>query len=165
VLPTDLVEGPRRLVWGRDTLDLEPVPPSHTSGDLVVWLRSRNAVHLGDLFQYDGYPSVGLPDGGTVEGTVRVLRDILARTNDSTLVIPGHGYPTGRTELLVWTEMLEAVTARVRAAVDAGRTEEEVVALQPTSEFDGRWGRGYLRPAAFAREVYRDLTGYYRPPR
>lgn len=159
------VESNLNILWGDEELEIEPVMPSHTSGDLIVWIRSRNAVHLGDLFQFDGYPSVGLPDGGTHKGTVRVLRGIIARTDDETLIIPGHGQTTSRAKLIAWTDMLDVVTTRIDAAVLAGKSLEEVVASQPTAEFDAEWGRGYLEPDEFMGMVYRDLTGHYRNSR
>ena len=158
---TDVVDHSINLTWGGEQLEIEPVAPAHTNGDLIVWVRSRNAIHLADLFQFDGFPSVGLPDGGTHKATVNVLREIIERTDETTLVIPGHGDPTNRDRLIDWTNMLDTVISRVEAAVHSGLSVEETIASHPTAEFDQEWGNGYLKPDEFVQKIYRDITGYY----
>jgi len=45
----------------------------------------------------------------------------------------------------------------VKQMVDAGRTENQVLAAHPTSDFDVRWGQGRVPPDLFVHEIYRAL--------
>ena len=42
--------------------------------------------------------------------------------------------------------------------VKAGKTLKEVVAAQPTREFDEVWGKGFLKPEQFVEVVYSSLA-------
>jgi hypothetical protein len=42
--------------------------------------------------------------------------------------------------------------------VAASKTESEVVAEHPTSDFDAEWGHGRVRADDFIREVYASLV-------
>jgi cyclase len=133
------------------------VGPAHTDGDAVVHFRDANVIHAGDVFFSGMYPFVDLSSGGSVEGVIAAAERILALCDDETRIIPGHGPLSGREELLAYRDMLRLVVSRVRAGIEAGRSEEEVVRSQPTETLDTRWGGGFLEPAAFVRIVYQSL--------
>jgi hypothetical protein len=54
--------------------------------------------------------------------------------------------------------MLVTVRDRIRQAVAAGRTLEQVQAAKPTAEFDAVWGNGRITPALFVEILYQDLS-------
>jgi len=60
--------------------------------------------------------------------------------------------------LKAFCDMIVAVRDRVRHSIDAGRTENQVIAEHPTAEFDAQWGHGRVQPDAFVQEIYRALT-------
>ena len=54
--------------------------------------------------------------------------------------------------------MLVSVRDRVRTAIDAGQTLEQVLAARPTRDFDAKWGGSFVRPESFVRTLYQDLS-------
>lgn len=41
--------------------------------------------------------------------------------------------------------------------IAAGKSEDQIVAAHPTSDFDARYGHGRVSPAAFVRELFTAL--------
>jgi hypothetical protein len=75
-----------------------------------------------------------------------------------TKIIPGHGPLGDRAALQTYRAMLVTVRDRIRQAVAAGRTLEQVQAAKPTAEFDAVWGNGRITPALFVEILYQDLS-------
>jgi hypothetical protein len=54
--------------------------------------------------------------------------------------------------------MLATVAGRMRTAIDAGRSVEEIVASKPTADFDANWGQGFIKPDDWVALVYGVMT-------
>jgi hypothetical protein len=54
--------------------------------------------------------------------------------------------------------MLVAVGRRVRQLVEDGTAEEQILASNPTAEFDERYGKGAVNPDRFVRMLYADFS-------
>ena len=63
------------------------------------------------------------------------------------------------TDVKAFCDMLVAVRGRVQHSIDAGKTEDEVVAEHPTTDFDARFGNGRVKADTFVHEVYVSLKG------
>ena len=134
------------------------VEPAHTDGDAIVHFRNANVIHMGDTYFNGRYPFIDRASGGSVEGTIRAAERALALMNADTQVIPGHGPLSDRAQLVAYRDMLVSVRDRVRAAIDAGQTLEQVLAARPTRDFDAKWGGSFVRPESFIRTLYQDLS-------
>jgi hypothetical protein len=55
-------------------------------------------------------------------------------------------------------EVLSAVRDRMQTLIDQGRSEDEVVAADPTEEWDASWGAGFMNPESFTRFAYKSMT-------
>jgi hypothetical protein len=55
--------------------------------------------------------------------------------------------------------MLVQVRQSVRDLIAARKPMDEVVAAEPTKEFDGKWGGGYVTPEVFTEMVFSSLAG------
>ena len=53
--------------------------------------------------------------------------------------------------------MIVTVRDRVQRMINEGRTESQVLAAHPTSDFDAQWGHGRVLPDVFVREIYAAL--------
>ncbi len=139
------------------TTEVVHVPPAHTDGDALVWFTDRNAVHMGDTFFAGTYPFIDVGSGGTIDGVISATDSVLARADDDTRILPGHGPLSSRAELQAYRDMLVTVRDRIRAALVAGRSVDEVVAARPTEDLDATWGKGFVKPDDFVRFVATDL--------
>lgn len=134
------------------------VAPAHTDGDSVVHFRDLDVIHTGDLFFNGFFPFIDTQSGGDMEGVIAAVDRMLALCGPDTVVIPGHGPLTDCAGLAEYGDMLRTIHARVAALVADGATEDEVVAADPTAEYDAEWGNGFLGVERFVRSIYRDLT-------
>lgn len=137
-----------------ERVDLLHFGPAHTAGDTAVIFRGSNAVHLGDVFNNAGYPFVDADSGGSLTGIVEFCEAVLEAIDEDTVVVPGHGPVTDYAELADYTEMLRTIRDRIAALVADGATLEQVVAAQPTREWDEEQGD----PANFLDRSYTSLT-------
>ena len=86
VAPDEWLDGPRDLVLGGVTLQLRPVGPAHTPGDLVVFLPSEKVLFAGDIVFRGRVPFVGQADS---RHWIAALDQLL--TMEAQVVVPGHG--------------------------------------------------------------------------
>ena len=122
-----------------NTIDLLHFGPAHTTGDTAVLFREANIVHMGDVFNAS-YPFIDAGNGGDIEGMAHFCRQVLARLNEDSVVVPGHGPVMGYEELADYVDMLDTVSARISAMIDAGMSVGQVLAARPTEGFDERYG-------------------------
>jgi cyclase len=141
-----------------DTVHAFHVPPAHTDGDVVVHFTSANVVHTGDLFVSRGYPFVDLGSGGNFEGFIHAADVILAVTNASTRIIPGHGPVVGRAELQAWRGVLDQIRQRVKKLIAEGKTLEQAIASKPTADLDAKVGGNFVSPERIVEAAYKSMS-------
>jgi glyoxylase-like metal-dependent hydrolase (beta-lactamase superfamily II) len=135
------------------------VERAHTDGDAVVHFKRANVVHMGDVFFNGMYPFIDLSAGGSINGIIAALDQVLPLTDDNSKIIPGHGPLTDRAGMIAYRKMLAGIRERIAPQVDAGKSLEEVVASKPTGAFDEKWGQGFIKPDVFAELIYTSLKG------
>lgn len=133
------------------------VPPAHTDGDSVVHWTKSNVIHMGDLFFHKmSYPFVDRSSGGDVRGVIAAADKVLAMADDNTKIIPGHGAVASKADLKAYRDMLVAIVGKVEAAVNAGKSLEEVKATKPADGF-GVNPSGFITADRFIEMVYGTL--------
>ena len=144
--------------YNGDSIAAIHVAPAHTDGDVIVWFRHANVVHMGDTFFNGRYPLVDLASGGHLEGLIGAADRVLGMADANTKIIPGHGPLGDRVALQAYRTMLVTVRDRIKQAVAAGRTLDQVKAAKPTADFDAVWGSGRITPTLFVEILYQDLS-------
>jgi len=120
-------------------------------------LNFLSAVHTGDVFFNGTYPFFDASSGGAFRGMIAATERVLELTDESALVVPGHGALAGRDDVVAYRDMLVEVDRRVSRRIAAGETRAQIVASRPTKDFDPRWGQGFLKPESFVTLVYESL--------
>lgn len=134
-----------------------------TDGDSFVHFRASDVVSTGDIFNTDRYPPIDLDRGGSINGVVAALNELLEITipalknEGGTYVVPGHGRIADEADVSEYRDMATIVRDRIKTYVDRGMSLEEVQQMRPTLEYDGRYDRG-LSPEAFVEIVYQSLS-------
>ena len=163
-LPTVTFERELTLRSGDEEVQL--VHPAantvHTDGDTVVYYRHANIVQTGDLYFEGVYPYIDVPTGGWIDGMIAGCREILARIDDKTVVVPGHGPVTDKAHLEAYVAMLSGISAKITPMVKAGKTLEEVQAAKPTADYDQVWGQNWNKPEAFTALAYNGLVAHLK---
>lgn len=143
---------------GDETIHLVSIPPAHTDGDLIVHFTKRDLIHTGDLFSNGLYPNIDGSSRGWIGGMIAAADRILKLAGPKTRIIPGHGPLATVADLVASRKMLVAVYDRVAPLVDAGKSADEVVAANPTKDYDATWASGFFTGSMFTRIVYDGLT-------
>lgn len=140
-----------------EQLDAVHVPRAHTDTDVIIYFRNANLVHMGDVMQGPFYPFVDFESGGSLDGMIAAVGQVLERTDANTRFILGHAPVARRADVQAWREMLVTARKRIADALGAGKSQEEVVAAKPTREFDARYTGGSIAPDIFVQRAYVDL--------
>lgn len=120
-----------------ETVRIRHMPAAHTTDNSMIHLVSANVFHLGDIYGPARYPVLA---GGTLQGFIDAVTQVLEAADADARFVPGVGDVTGREELSGYLEMLTTVQQRVQALIDAGKSLEEVIEEHPTAEFDATFG-------------------------
>ena len=144
--------------YNGDSISAIHVPPAHTDGDVIVWFKDANVIHMGDTFFNGRYPLVDLASGGSSEGFISAADRVLAMADDNTKIIPGHGPLGDRVALQTFRAMMATVRDRIKKAIAAGQSLDQVKAAKPTAEFDAVWGNGRITPTLFVEILFQDLS-------
>ena len=121
--------------YNGQTIRIHHLGPGHTDGDAIVHFVEADVMHTGDVFVRYGLPFVDVPNGGNVNGMIRVTRALLEMTGDDTQIIPGHGQLATREDLVDYLVMLETIRDRVYEGIEAGQGLEEIIAGNPTRDY------------------------------
>lgn len=157
-MPAETIADSAAFSFGGDAVIVRHLPAAHTDGDLVVWIPGANLVHAGDLVELGAYPFIDWWAGGSLDGMIDAVDALLARMDERTRLVPGHGPVATLPVVRAYREMLVAVRARVARALASGETVEQLVASRPTAAFDAAHG-GPRAGERFVRLVHLGLTG------
>ena len=165
VPPDTYLEDRRRKFHNGDAIELFHQPNAVTDGDSLVYFRRADVIVAGDIFTTTQYPAIDVKSGGSVQGLIAALNDILDRTayrhqgEGGTSIVPGHGYVADEHDVVEYRDMVVIVRDRVRTLVDAGATIEQVKAARVTADYDTRYGAntGAWTTDMFVEAVYASL--------
>jgi glyoxylase-like metal-dependent hydrolase (beta-lactamase superfamily II) len=155
-----VVTYPARMTfhWNGNTVNLIHMPNAHTDGDTIVHFTNLNAFHMGDTFFNGAYPFIDVGSEGSLEGIIAAAQEVLSRSNADTKIIPGHGALATPADLRAYVEVLSTIRDRMQTLIDQGRTEDEVVTANPTSEWNATYGAGFMNPETFTRFAYQSMA-------
>jgi len=170
-IPEDAIPGDtyleerRRKSHNDDSIELFYEPNAVTDGDSIVVFRRADVIVAGDILDLTRYPMIDPKNGGSIQGEIKALNDILDRTNyehegeGGTYVVPGHGFLADEHEVVEYRDMVVIVRDRVKAMVDAGATLAQVRAARLTADYDTRYGAntGPWTTDMFVDAVYNSL--------
>jgi glyoxylase-like metal-dependent hydrolase (beta-lactamase superfamily II) len=171
-LPTDTFFNARKdLLFNGEAIQMFHQPGAHTDGDLLIHFRRADVVSTGDLFTTVMYPFIDEANGGTIDGYIKALNNILAITVPSnvneggTMVIPGHGRLSDEQDVVEYRDMVTIVRDRIREYVKRGMTLDQVKARKPTLDFDPRYGNdtGFWTTAMFIEVIYKQMLAANPP--
>jgi glyoxylase-like metal-dependent hydrolase (beta-lactamase superfamily II) len=129
--------GDLTLVFDDEPVRIFHAPPAHSHDNSIVHFMRSNVLHLGDIYGPSRYPVIA---GGTIDGFIEGCDMALALADAETRIVPGVGAATGRETLRAYRDMLALVRERVARAIEGGASLEDVIASQPTREFDATYG-------------------------
>ena len=109
---------------------------AHTDGDAVIFYEKANADHLGDIFfNLNSLPfvdvDVDVDSGGSLDGVIKAVSDVLTKVDCATKVIPGHGPVTNKAGLESYLSLLKQARELMLNAMVDNKSLEDVLASKP----------------------------------
>ena len=141
-------------------------PSAHTGNDSIVFFRRSDVISAGDIYVTTSYPVIDLESGGSINGLLNSLNTIIdmaipaALQDGGTAVIPGHGYISNETDVVLYRDMVTIIRDRIQDMIDRGMSLRQVRAARPTLDYDGLYGAdtGFWTTEMFVEAVYESLT-------
>jgi glyoxylase-like metal-dependent hydrolase (beta-lactamase superfamily II) len=130
----------------------------HTDGDTYVYFPDADVLATGDIVFFGRYPNIDFAYGGSIDGMIRGVDDLINFARESTTIVPGHGPVGNKVMMREYREMLVVARDRIQKLKAAGRSEDAVVAARPNADYDARFGLDARSNSNFIRVVYRSLT-------
>lgn len=156
-IPTTVFRDRHQVRLNDTGLLLKYYGPAHTDSDISVNFTEADVLHVGDTWWNGIYPFIDYSTGGSIDGLIRAAEANIAAVTPQTIVIPGHGAPGGKSDLIAFRDMLVAIRAKVAALKKQGRSLEDVVAAKPTAAYDARWGQFLITPRFFTTLVFQGV--------
>jgi glyoxylase-like metal-dependent hydrolase (beta-lactamase superfamily II) len=142
-----------QLVLSGERVRVLSLGGGHTDGDLVALFESRKLLVTGDLVLDHFEPVIDAASGGSILALGQTLDRLLAL--DFERVLPGHGAPLVRADVVHLRAYLSAVEAAARLALGRGLGDDAAVKAIHVEGFDdiGSLAPGSDRAATVRRTV------------
>jgi glyoxylase-like metal-dependent hydrolase (beta-lactamase superfamily II) len=153
---------PVKIYLNGEVIDLIGVRAAHTSGDTIVRFESSDVIMIGDFYRGYGYPFFDATNGGTLAGLVNAVDIVTRLAGPKTQLVPGHGAIVRREALVAYRDMIVDIEAKVQKLIEAGKTEQEVIAAKLTAPYDTKApGRLDVLPAGLGTSADRFVKTVY----
>jgi glyoxylase-like metal-dependent hydrolase (beta-lactamase superfamily II) len=165
--PTETyLSGRKQLFFNGEPVEIIHQPAAHTDGDSIVLFRRSDVVVAGDIFVTTSYPFIDLDRGGSIQGEIDALNNLLEiavpgyQDEGGTYIIPGHGRICDQPDLLEYRDMVTIIRDRVQNSIKKGLSLAQVKAAGLTKDYDGRYGAktGFGTADMFVEAIYKSLS-------
>jgi glyoxylase-like metal-dependent hydrolase (beta-lactamase superfamily II) len=164
--PTDGYFAERReLHFNGEAIDILHQPDAHSDGDSLVYFRASDVLVSGDLFTTTNLPLIDAKLGGTYQGMLDALNNMVdiavpeVLQEGGTMIIPGHGRICDQADLVEYRDMVTEFGQRMTDLVGKQHmTLEQVKAKRPILGWEKRYSAPEMTTDALLEELYREFS-------
>ena len=152
-------------------LNDEPIVVTHAAAadsDSFVLFRRSDVVMAGDVLDMDRFPVINVDDGGSINGEIAALNDLLQIAvppspliyeYDGTYVVPAHGRVADQWEVVDYRDMVVIIRDTIADMMKQHMTLEQIQAAGPARAYEPRFGSstGPWTTRMFVAAVYHSL--------
>ena len=113
---------------------------------------------MGDDFVTYGFRFVDLRSGGSVEGMISALEQIIPKLPADVKVIPGHGPLSNLDDMRRYLGMLKDTRAAVADALKQGKNLDQMRQANTLAHWQ-KWSGDFITTDEWLETLYNDLTG------
>ncbi len=146
------------LHFGGEVIDLIHLPGGHSAGDIVVYFRNANVLHMADLLFSEDFPSVDYEHGGDVERLAANLQKVIDMVSSDVRIIAGHGRDYTVDELKKYREMIVATTDKIRREIKSGKSLDQLKSEAVLDEWKADWTTHRDNTENWIETIYRSLS-------
>lgn len=158
-LPVITYNGQLLMHMNGENIRMIAINAAHTDGDTMVRFENDDIIMTGDFYRSVQYPNIDRANGGSLNGMINGLGQVVANSGPNTKIIPGHGATVGRDAVIAHRDILLATRDRVAKMIAEGKSEDDCVAAAPTADSDSKIKEIGMTRDRFVRQVYQELKG------
>ena len=140
-----------------EDIELIPVRSAHTDGDTMVRFVKNDVIMSGDFYRSIQFPNIDRANGGSMNGMLAGLGQLIGSAGPATKIIPGHGTTVDRAAVTAHRDMMLAVRDRIAPMVQQGKTLAEVVASKPLGTYETSVKEAGTTGERFIGQIYAEL--------
>src|SRR5215213_2551438 len=156
-LPVITYEQTMSIHFNGEEIRIVHFPNGHTDGDSIIFFTKSNVIHMGDHFFKDRFPFVDLDSGGSVQGLMRNVGDVIRQSPADAKIIPGHGALATLDDLKSFHQMLIETTDIVQKGIASSKTLEGLKKDGLPEKYKS-WGTGFIKTDFWIETIYKSLT-------
>lgn len=158
-LPTRTFYLSDELEHGGETIPLVWTPRAHTDGDIHAVFAGTNVIAAGGVaYPRTVWPTLDTATGGWIGEMLDATRTLLARADDSTIIVPADGRPVTREDLTAQEEMLGTILGRFQDLSREGKGAEDMLLEGIAAEYVAERGD----PTEFIMTAWEGLGDHMR---
>jgi len=155
-LPDIVFDDSLSIHFNGERIDLIALSPGHTNGDIIVFFRESNVIHVGDCIFSNGFPAIDFETGGSVEGFAENLTAIMHLIDEDSRVITGHGPDCDLAFVRDYQEMILSSIEIVKKAIQSGKSLEEMKSEGILNQWE-KYSHGFFSCEQWTEMVYYSL--------
>lgn len=132
-----------KLHFNNEEIHIVHFPTGHTDGDSIVFFKNSNVIHMGDHFFNGKFPFVDMSSGGTVEGYLDNVLNVIKRAPDDVKIIPGHGPLANLSDLKIFAHMIQETRKIILKRKQKGMSRAKIFKLGLPETWSS-WGTGFI---------------------
>jgi glyoxylase-like metal-dependent hydrolase (beta-lactamase superfamily II) len=156
-LPVITYEQAMSIHFNGEEIRVVHFPNGHTNGDSIIFFTKSNVIHMGDHFFKDRFPFVDLMSGGSVQGLMRNVAEVIKGASADVKIIPGHGSLATLDDLKNYHQMLVETVDIVQKGIGSGKTLEGLKKDGLPAKYKD-WGTGFIKTDVWIETIYNSLT-------
>jgi glyoxylase-like metal-dependent hydrolase (beta-lactamase superfamily II) len=147
-------------LFNGEPIQMFHVPAAHTDGDTIVFFRRSDVIATGDVFSTLTYPKIDPRAGGSIDGVITALNQIIDlaiprdKQEGGTYIIPGHGRVSDEADVVEYRDMLVIIRHRVQDLKSKGRSVADVKAAKVSFDYDRRYSTPQWTADQFVEAVF-----------
>ena len=157
------------LYFNGEPIEMLQAPEASSDGDTMVLFRRSDVVMAGAVMDMSSFPVIDLAHGGSIDGEVTALNQLLRLTvgpapliytaGDGTYVIPAHGRVGDQWEVIDYRDMVVTIRDTVALMMTQDMNLEQIEAAHPARAYEPRYGSntGPWTTNMFIEAIYRSL--------
>ncbi|MGH7226379.1 MAG: hypothetical protein ACRELF_24450, partial [Gemmataceae bacterium] len=152
-------------------LNDEPIIVTHAAAadsDSFVLFRRSDIVAAGDVLDMTRFPVINVADGGSIDGEIAALNDLiqiavpsspLIYSYNGTQVMPAHGRLCDQWEVVDYRDMVVIIRNTIAGMMKSRMTLEQIEAADPAKAYEPRFGSstGPWTTNMFVAAIYHSL--------
>lgn len=145
------------LYLNNEAIVIFHVDNAHTDGDALFYLPKSNLIHTGDCFMKGRFPFIDRSSGGSVDGWIKAVSQVLTLIDDETIIIPGHGDLANKRDYRDVHNAVMGVRDGVKKALKTGQNLNQILALNLAKNYDNTFGNGFIKGDALIKTMFEEF--------